>query len=310
MQILLIVMLLVVTLWAPLPVLASGEKSGMRKIRYHGKKRKFLVHVPEDKPDRPLPVVILLHGALTSPRLVQWISRMSQKADSEKFYAVYPASTGGLLSTWNAGECCGPAQKNEVDDIGFLSAVIDKMSTDYQVDPSRIYIAGVSNGGMMAYRAGCELSERVAAIASVEGFMASCHCRPKVPVSVLAINGTEDRVIPIEGGTGRFWGFFPVKVKPASSALEFWLDRNRCLDEPAIEEHGHITKRTFVSPESNTEVCFYTIEGGGHAWPGGRWSFPLSPERRREFSATDEIWEFFKDHSRVSPTATAEAPPR
>lgn len=307
---LLLVMLLAATLWAPPPVLAAGERSGMRKIRFQGKHRKFLVHVPTDKPDRPLPVVILLHGALTSPRLVQWVSRMSEKADSEKFYAVYPASTGGLLSTWNAGECCGPARKKEVDDIGFLSAVIDRMTADYDVDPSRIYIAGVSNGGMMAYRAGCELSGRLAAIASVEGFMASCHCRPENPVSVLAINGTSDRVIPIDGGTGRFWGFIPVKVKPASSALEFWLDRNRCPADPEIEERGNITKRTFVNDKTRIEVCFYTIKGGGHAWPGGRGPFPLSRERRRELSATDEIWDFFKDHSRVAPLAAAKAPPR
>jgi polyhydroxybutyrate depolymerase len=171
-----------------------------------GRSRAYFVHLPPGYTGKqPLPLVLVLHGATESPEGVEELSGMSLKADKENFIAVYPRGTGRLsnVPTWNSGNCCGYALMNHVDDVGFLRALIEKLGHDYVVDPKRIYVTGISNGGMMTYRAACELSDKIAAIAPVEGEQ-NVDCRPGSPVSVIVFHGTADHLVPFDGGTTPF----------------------------------------------------------------------------------------------------------
>ena len=154
------------------------------------------------------------------------MSGMSTLADQQNFIAVYPNGTG-KLPTWNAGNCCGYARQNNVDDIAFLRALIAKLQKSYSIDARRIYVTGISNGAMMSYRAACEMSDVVAAVAPVEGAQ-NVPCKPASPVSLIVFHGTADHLVPYNGGST------PYQIGPhrtdasVADTVAFWVKENGC----------------------------------------------------------------------------------
>jgi polyhydroxybutyrate depolymerase len=215
---------------------------------------------------------------------------MSAKADKEGFLAAYPSGTGGMrrVPTWNSGNCCGYAQRNNVDDVGFLRFLIQGLERDYPVDSKRIYVAGISNGGMMAYRLGCELADQIAAIAPVEGAQ-NVPCRPSAPVSVIIFHGTADRLVPFEGGTTPY----PLGPRrsdtPVAETVAFWVDHDGCLATARHEESPAAHTDVFSGCKGGASVALYAIQGGRHIWPGAS---PFG----KGISATDLMWAFFASH--------------
>jgi polyhydroxybutyrate depolymerase len=190
------------------PAVAASTQTATRSasLEFDGRTRTYLLHVPPAYDGKtPLPVVFVLHGATQSDASAEKMSGMSAKADKENFLAVYPSGTGRLsdVPTWNAGNCCGYAIQNHVDDIGFFRALLEKIERDFAVDRKRIYVTGISNGAMMSYRVACEMSGQVAAIAPAEGAL-NVDCHPSSPVSVLIFHGTADRLVPFNGGSTPF----------------------------------------------------------------------------------------------------------
>jgi polyhydroxybutyrate depolymerase len=174
-----------------LPVRAGDHRG---KLNIDSRERCYSVHVPPRLAEKPA-VIIVLHGALSDAWTVAFNSNFSGYADKQGFIAVYPCGTGygkRQLLFWNAGGCCGPAHEKEVDDVAFIRELIALMKSKYGANSSRVYIAGASNGGMMAYRAATELSVQIAAIAAVDSCMFPQAKDPSEPVSVIAINGTGD----------------------------------------------------------------------------------------------------------------------
>lgn len=298
-----IALLLVLVPSAPGDARPAGRgRDHHEKITAAGKTRSYLVHVPPTSMKEPMPVVIVLHGGLGNDRTAQWDSRMSEKSDAEGFLAVYPNGSSGVgrtLLTWNAGGCCGPAVKREVDDVAFLRAMIEKLETEYSIDRSRIFVSGISNGGMLAYRAGMELSDIIAAIAPVDACMYGSGRLGDCPVSVIVFHGTRDPVIPYEGGKGNFFGYrFP--VMPISKSVAFWVQHDKCSAEPIREVSDQVVKETYDSGVNGTSVCLVTVKGANHAWPGGRIAVPLwFSTATRSVSATDLMWDFFCKHPKV-----------
>jgi len=237
-----------------------------------------------------LALVLVLHGALQGATNVESVSGISAKADKEKFLVAYPNGTSrsGLAPTWNAGACCGYAQTNQVDDVGFLRALIDKLEHDYNVDPKRIFATGISNGGMMSYRLACELADRIAAIAPVEGAQ-DVDCRPSGPVSVLVFHGTADLLVPYNGGTTPFQVGSKRKDTPVSSTVAFWVKQDGCSKTPRREEANQLHIDTYTGCTGSAGVTLYTVVGGRHAWPGTRLS-------GNDVPATDIMWSFFAAH--------------
>ena len=143
--------------------------------------RTYEIHLPGNHaPDKPVAVVIVLHGGGGNAANAERMSGMSTKADKEGFIAVYPNGTAarpnGQLLTWNAWRCCGAALDRKVDDVSFIRSVVDDVARHYPVDRKRIYATGLSNGGMLSYRLGCEAGDLFAAIAPVAGALNSYDC--------------------------------------------------------------------------------------------------------------------------------------
>lgn len=278
-------------------VAASSDR--LEALLSGGRRRVTLVHQPSlSTMSGQRPLVILLHGHGDSPQRVRRISGMDAKADREGFFVAYPSGTGwcGLpLLSWNAGGCCGYAMERGVDDVAFIRALIQQLLHRYPIDAHRIYVAGVSNGGMMAYRLGCELSESIAAIATVAGALTASACSPTHPLSVLIIHGTDDRQVRYDGGASLLSRDARVDP-PVSRAVSFWVARNGCRVSPQRSTHGHIAQETYAGGREGTAVVLYTIQGGRHAWPGGRRGWWLGDAPTNEVSATDLIWEFFSQH--------------
>jgi len=265
-----------------------------------GRERIYLLHLPPAYDGkRPLPLVIVLHGGGgNAPSAVQ-MTGFSEKADKEGFVVVYPNGSGRLknrLLTWKSGNCCGYALDNNVDDVGFIRALIDELEKTRAIDPKRVYITGMSNGGMMTYRLACELSDKIAAAAPVAGALNLDNCHPAHPVSMIIFHGTADEHVLYDGGE-------PLKRvdthrrvdKSVSFAVNFWVKQDGCSETPQREEKGNIRTEVYRGGKDGAEVTLYTVKGGRHAWPGGE-AYVLGSEPTREISATDLMWEFFAGH--------------
>jgi polyhydroxybutyrate depolymerase len=278
-------------IFQPLPAHAAGSGDRSGTIEVGGRTRSYFVHVPPGYTGKTrVPVVLVLHGATQSAAGVARMSGMSRMADRENFLAVYPTGTSrlGLAPTWNAGNCCGYALKNNVDDIGFLRALLNRLQTDYAVDPKRIYATGISNGAMMSYRAACELSDQIAAVAPVEGAQ-NVPCHPSSPVSVIVFHGTADRLVPFEGGASPFQLDPRRSDTPVLLTVAFWAKQDGCSMPPEHEETPELRIDTYSGCANGAGVALYVIRGGHHIWPGVRMSGNHVP-------ATEIMWRFFVQH--------------
>jgi polyhydroxybutyrate depolymerase len=270
-------------------VLASTRTGTLpASLKFGGRTRTYLVHVPPvNGAKTPLPLVFVLHGGTQSADSAEKMSGMSAKADQEHFIAVYPLSTGHL-PTWNSGNCCGYALQNNVDDVGFLRALIEHLERDYSVDRKRIFFTGISNGAMMSYRVACEMSDQVAAISPVEGAL-NVDCHPTEPVSVLIFHGTSDHLVPFNGGSTPFQLGGKRSDNSVANAVQFWVKRDACSTAPDHEETSTARIDTYSQCQRGAGVVLYAIQGGHHMWPGLRISGNGIP-------ATDLIWAFFAAH--------------
>jgi polyhydroxybutyrate depolymerase len=217
-----------------------------------------------------------LHGYLFNAESQSDFTRGSANADAHGYAIVYPE---GLGKSWNAGVCCGDAARMGVDDVAFVAALMNHVAERLPVDPRRVYVTGFSNGGSMAYRLGCELATRIAAIAAVAGPLLSTSCRPGRPVPVLAIAGTRDTFMPYGG---------------VQQQLSTWSD---CAQDPhpvLVSRHGDASCARYTRCKgAYTELC--SINGGGHSWPGGISLGPFG-YTSTDLDASETIWQFFSAH--------------
>lgn len=259
-------------------------------VVHQGQTRRFYVHVPTNyDPQRATPVVLDLHGRALDARFQMLLSGMRDVADANGFLAVHPEGTReGLEQTWNAGLCCGASARDQVDDVGFLAAVLDQLQARLCVDTKRVYATGMSNGGFMAHRLGCELSDRIAAIAPVAGTLGVLGCQPSRPVPVFHFHGTLDAVVPYEG----FAGFVSVQ-----QSMDTWVQHNGCAPQPSVFlEQGDTRCQRWEPCEQGAQVQLCTVEGGGHTWPGGT-PLPVFGHTTYAISASEMMWTFFSRHS-------------
>jgi polyhydroxybutyrate depolymerase len=272
-------------------------------VKVNGQKRTFKLYIPKDRgTSERLPLVIVLHGALGNSWSAQYDSGMSEQAEKDHFIVAYP---NGEWRTWNAGGCCGPARVMKVDDVGFIRELIHRVKNELPVDQDRIYVTGISNGGMMAYRLAGELADEIAAIAPIEGCMYPFKLDSSVPVSVVSIHGTEDKIIRYDGGTGSMFGY-KVTAKSVSDTIQFWVMHDHCNAQPVHEEHGNVVKDLYTNGKNGTEVCLYTLKENGHAWPGGRRCTFLGDTPKDDLAASEAICSFFMSHPKQHKDVTAE----
>jgi polyhydroxybutyrate depolymerase len=294
---------LLASLAASLPAWAGTLAPGDYRFELQagGLSRSYLVHAPPQAASGPLPVVLSLHGGGGNARQHQRSSGMDAAADRDGYIAVYPNGTGRTgerLLTWNAGNCCGYAQARGVDDVGFISRLLDDLERRAAIDPRRIYAAGHSNGGMMAHRLGEALPERIAAIASVAGAHVPAATGRAMPV--LHMHSEDDPRAPYRGGLGPP---FPLTNKrvlhPAvDAALSAWASRDGCAraaTEREFREAGGHTARRFVygNCRDGAEVALWKLTGAGHGWPGAAPILEaLVGPPTNVIDANTEIWRF------------------
>lgn len=237
------------------PAVQLGE------LEVDGRTRTYRVFAPPTiDAGAPAALLLALHDAFGTAESFREATQLDRAAASGDFVVVYPES---LVGTWNAGFCCGRATEEDVNDIDFLTRLLDEVGRMYTIDEGRVYVAGASNGAIMAYRLGCELAERVAGVASVGGAMVMDRCAPRQPVSVLAIHGTEDGHVPYAGGST---SGAPASVPSQPAILDRWAELNDCAQEPRTEADGLVTTATWTACAAGTSVQLVTVEGGGHTW--------------------------------------------
>jgi polyhydroxybutyrate depolymerase len=278
--------------------------SQMGTLTVAGRARTFRLHVPAAAADRarPLPIVLLLHGGLGTGAEIEESSLFSPIADREGIVAVYP---DGLDRSWNAGRCCGQPVTQQIDDVGFIAALLDHLGNALCIDDRRVYATGMSNGALMTHRLACELSDRIAAIAPVSGTDMTTQCAPKRAVPMMEIHGSLDPHVPWDGGTG--CGLVAVPFTSVPATIAAWTSRNGCMaaaNTLFVDQGNGRCERQGVCP-AGADVILCTIAGGNHSWPGGEAKDgDLLPgcqggagAQSRTFIASEQIWAFFKTHA-------------
>ena len=271
----------------------SGDKAPppavqRRQLEVAGLSRGYRLYVPLSLDRRrPAPLVLVLAGVGNPAESMVETTQLDRLADSAGFVVAYPE---GVNRTWNAGYCCLLGATTGPDDVGFLTRVIDDVASDHRIDPARVFAVGVSAGGMMAHRLGCERPDRIAGVGSVAGAMIPDACRPARPVSVIEIHGTADPLVPYEGGSTA--GGATAPSPPTVAVAERWAELDRCPSPAATRADGPVTTATWTGCADGTGVKLITIEGGGHTWYA-----PLGPANGA-VDATREIWEFLSARPR------------
>jgi polyhydroxybutyrate depolymerase len=279
------------------PAAASPAPAGEpRTLLAGGVSRRYFLYLPSTwHRGRPAPLVLVFHGGGGRASGIAPHTGFSRLAEREGFVVAYPQ---GLNGRWNDGR----GYAATYDDVGFVRALLDTLGRELSVDPRRVYATGISNGAMFAYRLACDLPGVFAAVAPVAGAMPADlapACAHTQPVSVLAFQGTADPLMPyFGGGVARRRG----RVLSAERSIAFWATTSGCAapvttDEPDRVTDGTRVRRTaYGTCREGRAVELYTIEGGGHTWPGGPPVGGSVGRVTREIDATPVIWAFFAGH--------------
>ena len=293
---------------------AAGGFGDLDYFSHDERERTYLLRVPQSyTPTTAVPLVVVLHGGGGNAVAVEEMTGFTDVSEREGFLVVYPNGTGRLprrFLTWNSGYIELYASENDVDDSGFIVALLDRLQELYSIDPDMIFVAGISNGAMMAYRLATEHSGVFAGVGAVAGSIGGQSEQnkgpwvipaPESPVSVIIFHGMLDSHVLYQGGetrtsVGTQMGRIDMSV---TEAVEHFVEADWCMPVSSIttSDDGMIVTETWTGGDNGTEVVLYTIMNAGHSWPGGHSWLPGDPPTD-EISATELIWDFFQSHPR------------
>lgn len=259
-------------------------------------KRNYLLYVPKSYDrENPTPLVISLHTSMSWPSSSMAISQWNLVADENKFIVVYPEGTGFGPKSW---EMTGSETPSHMPDVTFISALIDKLGASYNIDKTRIYASGMSNGGGMAFVLSCTMSDRIAAVGMVSAGLDPgwSWCADHRPVPVIAFHGTADPICLYNGGWSKLAGGV---VPSVPGFMADWSRRNQCRPNPTESvAAADVTRLEYTGCADDADVVLYTLKGEGHQWPGGRrvaaeW---MVGRYSSSIDATRQMWAFFREH--------------
>ncbi|MEO1435176.1 MAG: T9SS type A sorting domain-containing protein [Bacteroidota bacterium] len=271
-------------------------------IQHDGNTRQYILDVPTSYDgNQPVALVFNLHGVGSNSGQQRFYSEMWITAEANGFLVCHP---DGIDNAWNVGFDAPMA--GDVDDVGFISALIDTLSTEYNIDPHQVYSCGMSLGGFMSYRLACELEGRIAAVASITGSMGNWlagNCNPDRPVPVLQMHGTADDVVLIDGSPGAY--------PSIDNVINLWRTINTCGDQAEstmipdtdMTDGSTVEKFLYNDCADDTEVEYWLVTGGEHTWPGAFFDIGVT---NQDVEASDEIWNFFQRHPHPGVTTSLE----
>ena len=265
---------------AAIPTATAVPSSSERKVTIDDLERSYLLYIPPGlDSQQPVPVVFAFHGYGEKARGMQRDSGLNDVADLANYLVVYPK---GVFNSWNIGdELPGYAVEHKIDESAYVREMLSDLSTIVNIDPKQIYAVGFSQGGQLAYRLACDMSDTLAAIASVSGGMEYNACQPSQAVSILHVHGLVDSTAPVSGG-----GIY--QPSPVENGIDAWVQFDDCMGSAQVETQNEgirlITHTAYASCQANTAVELYIIENGTHDWPS--YFMPIS----------EIIWDFFATH--------------
>lgn len=270
--------------------LANTQETITANITHDGIQREYILYVPASyNGSTQVPLLFNFHGYGSNAIQQLFFGDFREIADREGFIIVHPEGTEDATGSqhWNVGW-----GSSTVDDVGFVSALIDQLQQEYSINADRIYSTGMSNGGFISYELACQLGSRIAAIASVTGSMSLPtfqNCNPVRSIPVMQIHGTADATVPYEGST---------ISTPIEEVMEYWVSYNNCDMNPIITAIDDIdmtdqtTVEHIVYPNGDMGITteLFLVENGTHSWPGSIFGFPGT---NYDINASEEIWKFF-----------------
>ncbi len=248
-----------------------------------------------------LPAVLALHGGVGTGEGMARLTHFNDVSNRQGFVVVYP---NAIQSRWADGRGTTSSERTGIDDVGFLSALVTHLATEFHVDARRIYATGISNGGFMVGRFACERADRIAAVAQVAATMAeplAGRCHPARAVPMLFIHGSRDHLVPWQGGSVPVGAGGRILSVPATVAM--WAKLNGCAPAPtqsALVQRGAVDptvqREVYRACAEGAEVVLLAIDGGGHTWPGGIQYLPewVVGWTYSDLDASEVIWEFFR----------------
>lgn len=272
--------------------IVNGDNYG--ELYDQGKLRTYYFYTPKSyNPDRPMPLVLVFHGDDGSGRSISNVTHFNELAAQKGFIVVYP---DGIDQKWSLR---GNAQ-GRVDDVLFVSALIDHLQQQISIDSHKVYATGFSRGGILTQALACKLPDKIAGFASVAGSLPvrlKPNCQPQTPISMLMINGTNDRDVLYEGDDHTQRG----ALVSISDMVDFWRSHDQCTSSNQSPQFSEVQVKTslYKGCSGNSEVWQLAVVNGGHFWPGGS----STDESLNKFNAklglnaSETIWNFFQRHS-------------
>jgi polyhydroxybutyrate depolymerase len=275
--------------------LPAERGSRLRSIESGGVERSLRLYVPERyDPNSPAPLVLNFHGFGSNALEQERYSAFPELADREGFIVATPDGT----NTPRRWYIYGVREDGYVDDFAFVDDLIDSLGAELCIDPARVYATGISNGGGMSAQLGCKLNGRIAAIAPVAGSPYSeRECRDEGPMPVIAFHGTDDELVPFEGGPG---GRLGLSLNSVRDNMKGWAGHNRCdMTIQTKRIAADVVLESYGNCDAGADVHLYVIEGGGHTWPGSDRNISTLGHTTQSISATELAWQFFVAHART-----------
>ena len=296
-----ILLLLVILAGCDIP----GTSEGV--LIHDGRIRSYRLRMPpRDTRIDKMPLVIVLHGGYHA-NIMADMCQLDPIADREGFLAVYP---NGILGWWNVDD-----HVEDIDDVGYISSLIDHMHELYDIDLDRVYVTGSSNGGFMVYKLAIELSDRIRAVATAMSSMPITFSEiydSVNPIPIMHIQGDEDPIVLMNGGFYELPFSLETEAMPIRDMLDFWIEGNKANPEPEITQMPDldpndgttIVREYYTSDTDGAPIIFYLVKGGGHGWPGSTWPDSVLPgsslilteilgKTSNDMVASEVIWDFF-----------------
>jgi len=289
----------------------NDPNTEIRSIVYDGYNRTYRVNIPDSYDSSSSnALVFVLHGGGGSSESMEntlTLKGFNKIAETNNFIVVYP---DGIENHWNDGRKNLPdiASQLDINDVGFLSLLIDRLSNEFNIKNNNVFFTGISNGGFMCYRLGFEIPDKIKAVAPVTATLSVGllnNYKPNGTISICIMCGTKDPLVPYEGGNITVFNQTRGEIISVNDTVGFWVENNKCNTNPEIYEYPDVNPNDgtrvilekYKAGSDGTRVCLYSILGGGHTWPGGYQYLPewFIGKTCRDIDANQVLWDFFDE---------------